>query len=356
MIEVPAGPLVGLKLVMVGGGVTVKATPLLATPPTMTTTFPVVAPAGTHAEMAVSVQTTGVTAVPLNVTVLPGCDGPKFAPAIVTEIPTGPELGLKDVILGGGGVTIKPMPLLATPLTVTTTFPLLVAPLGTGTTMLVLLQLVGVAAVPLNVTVLLPCSAPKFAPAIVTGVPTVPIPRLRLVMVGGGVAMNATPLLATPPTVTTTFPGVALIGTGATMVVGLQLVGVANVPLNVTVLVPWERPKPLPVIVTVEPTGPEVGVKLEIAGMTVNGNGLLAPPPTVTCTFPLVAPIGAGTVMLVSLQDVGRPAAPLNVTLLVPCEAPNPPPKIVTGVPTAPERGLMFVIPSEKVVTLAILE
>lgn len=50
---------------------------------------------------------------------------------------------------------MKVTPLLATPLTVTTTFPL-VAPLGTGTAMLVALQLVGVAAVPLNVTVLDP--------------------------------------------------------------------------------------------------------------------------------------------------------------------------------------------------------
>jgi hypothetical protein len=40
--------------------------------------------------------------------------------------------------------------------------------------MLVALQLVGVPAVPLNVTVLVPWVAPKFAPVIVTGVPTPP--------------------------------------------------------------------------------------------------------------------------------------------------------------------------------------
>ena len=44
--------------------------------------------------------------------------------------------------------------------------------------------------------------------------------------------------LATPPTVTTTLPVVAPVGTGATMLVELQLVGVAAVPLNATVLVP----------------------------------------------------------------------------------------------------------------------
>ncbi len=58
----------------------------------------------------------------------------------------------------------------------------------------------------------------------------------------GGVLSGATvklaPLLANPPIVTTMFPVVAPAGTGATMLVLLQLVGVANVPLKATVLVP----------------------------------------------------------------------------------------------------------------------
>src|SRR6266571_6602022 len=132
-------------------------------------------------------------------------------------------------------VTVKFKPLLATPLSVTTTLPE-VAPAGTGATMLVALQLVGVAAVPLNVTVLVPCDAPKFAPAIVTEVPTVPELGVKLVMLGGGVVVRVkfTPLLARPPTVTTTLPVVAPAGTGTTMLVGPQLVGAAGVPLNVT--------------------------------------------------------------------------------------------------------------------------
>ena len=80
-------------------------------------------------------------------------------------------------------VTVKLTPLLATPPTVTTTFPV-VAPLGTGTTIIVALQLVGSPAVPLNVTVLVPCVAPKFVPVIVTDVPTGPDVALRLVMLG----------------------------------------------------------------------------------------------------------------------------------------------------------------------------
>ena len=53
------------------------------------------------------------------------------------------------------------------------------------------------------------------------------------------------------------------------MLVALQLVGVAVVPLNVTVLVPCDAPKVVPVIVTEVPTGPEVGLRLVMFGVTV---------------------------------------------------------------------------------------
>ncbi len=74
---------------------------------------------------------------------------------IVTVAPTGPCVKPSDVRLGPGEVTVNVTPLLATPLTVTMTLPV-VAPLGTGAAMLVALQLVGVVAMPLNRTVLLP--------------------------------------------------------------------------------------------------------------------------------------------------------------------------------------------------------
>src|SRR2546428_3270946 len=81
-----------------------------------------------------------------------------------------------------GTVTVKDAPLLATASTVTTTLPV-VAPPGTGTTMLVADQFVGVAVVPLNVTVLVPLVAPKFVPVIVTAAPTTPLVGDRLVRV-----------------------------------------------------------------------------------------------------------------------------------------------------------------------------
>src|SRR6202521_69374 len=105
------------------------------------------------------------------------------------------------------------------PPTVTTTGPVVAAP-GTGTTMLAALQLVGVAAVPLNRTVLVPFVAPKFAPAIVTAVPTAPDVGLRLVRLGAdAVTVKLMPLLAMPPTVTTRGPVVAALGTGSLMLV-----------------------------------------------------------------------------------------------------------------------------------------
>jgi len=78
----------------------VKLTPLLATPPTLTTTFPVVAPVGTVVAMLVVLQLVTAAAVPLNVTVLVPCVDPKFVPVIVTPAPAAPVVGARLVIPG----------------------------------------------------------------------------------------------------------------------------------------------------------------------------------------------------------------------------------------------------------------
>jgi hypothetical protein len=129
--------------------------------------------------------------------------------------------------------TSNATPLLGPPATVTTTYPV-VATLGTEVTIVVALQLNTVAAVLLNVTVLLPCVAPKLLPVIVTLVPGMPTATERLVMVGGGATVKLLPLLFTPLARTTTFPVVAPTGTDTLMRVALQLVGVPTVPLNET--------------------------------------------------------------------------------------------------------------------------
>src|SRR5262245_51634706 len=83
-----------------GAVVTVNVIALLGNPPTVTTTPPVDAPAGTGATIVVSFQLEGVAAVPLNETVLAPCVAPKFEPLMVTAVPTGPVVGFKDAIAG----------------------------------------------------------------------------------------------------------------------------------------------------------------------------------------------------------------------------------------------------------------
>jgi len=126
------------------------------------------------------------------------------------------------------------------------------------------------------------------------------------------------PLLATPPTVTITAPVVAPAGTVTPMLVVFQLVGEAGTPLKVTVLVPCVFPKPEPLMVTEAPIGPAAGDRLLRPGKTVNTTPLLAAPFTVTTMGPVVALVGTVALMLVSLQDEGVTAKPLNLTVLEP--------------------------------------
>jgi len=237
----------------------------------------------------------------------------------VTDVPAGPEVGDRLLITGVVEGIVKATPLLATPLTVTTTLPV-VAFSGTGTLILEPDQLVGEPATPLKVTVLVPWLDPNLDPEMVTDVPAAPDAGDRLEMLGASMTVKLTPVLATPPTVTTTLPVLAPEGTGVWIDVALQLVGVAVTPLNVTVLPPCVAPKFVPDIVTTVPTAPEVGDRLEIVGLgaTVKLTPLLAIPPTITTTFPVVAPAGTGVLIVPAAQLVGVATVPLNFTVLEP--------------------------------------
>src|ERR1700734_1307713 len=179
-------------------GTTVNAAPALATPLAVTTTLPVVAPAGTEAVIDAALQPVAVAAVPLNVTTLVPWVAPKFAPVIVTGAPTAAEDGDKLLMLGVGS-TVNAAPGLGKSFTATTTLPV-VAPAGTVTTIELAFQLVGVAAMPLNVTELVPWVVPKFAPGSVTAAPTAPEEGERLVIPGaeGGELEVPLPLLPHP--------------------------------------------------------------------------------------------------------------------------------------------------------------
>ena len=90
----------------------------------------------------------------------------------------------------------------------------------------------------------------------------------------GDTTVKVAELLVPAPgteTTTGTAPSATPLGTVATMLVSLQVVAVAEIPPNVTVLVPCVAPKPVPAIVTAVPIGPDAGVKLAIVGATAGG-------------------------------------------------------------------------------------
>jgi len=100
--EAPEGPDAGLMPLMLGAGTTLKVTPLLWTPLTVTSTGPVVAPAGTVTMILVALQFETVAIVLLKVTVLVPCVPPKLDPVMVTDRPAAPVVWLRLVIDGAG--------------------------------------------------------------------------------------------------------------------------------------------------------------------------------------------------------------------------------------------------------------
>lgn len=82
----------------------------------------------------------------------------------------------------------------------------------------------------------------------------------------------------TPEVVTAIFPVIAPGGTVAAICVLVSSVNAEVTLLNVTLVAPV---KVVPVIVTVVPTAPLVGLKLMVAGETVNVPELVAVPPAV---------------------------------------------------------------------------
>src|SRR4051812_9779044 len=80
----------------------VNVAELLAAPPTVTTTLtaPFVRPDGTTAVIEPFAHAVVCATTPPNVTVLEPLVDPKRLPAMVTEVPDGPDVGDKLVILG----------------------------------------------------------------------------------------------------------------------------------------------------------------------------------------------------------------------------------------------------------------
>ncbi len=192
---VPTEPLVGVKLVTVGGLMSVKLPVLLAVPAEVVTLIgPLVAPVGTVAVIVVAEPTVKLALAPLNSTALAPV---KFVPLIETLVPAGPLVGVKLEMVGGL-MTVKLSVLLAVPAEVVTLIGPLVTPDGTVAVIALAEFTVKLALVPLNCTALAPV---KFAPLMVTVVPTPPLAGEKLLIVGAGMTVKLLPLLAVPPAV-----------------------------------------------------------------------------------------------------------------------------------------------------------
>src|SRR5262245_33554519 len=145
----PAGPLVGVKELIVGDPTTVKLVPLVAIPPGVVTEMgPVVAPVGTAAVICVAESTVKLAFVPLNLTELAPV---RFVPVMTTLVPTGPLVGVKLLIVGEP-ITVKLLALVAVPPGVVTEIGPVVAPVGTVAVICVAESTVKLAFVPLNLT------------------------------------------------------------------------------------------------------------------------------------------------------------------------------------------------------------
>src|SRR5262249_36460431 len=153
---------------------------------------------------------------------------------------------------------------------------------------------------------------------IVTGRPSMPLAGLMLLIIGVG-SVKLLLLVPVPLAVVTVIgPLVTPEGTVTTICVSVILVIAPAVPLNETVAV---LPKPVPVIVTVGPTSPLVGVKFDMVGAGTVKFVLLvaAPPAAVTVIGPVVTPEGTVTTICVSVLLTTLPAVPLNAAVaLVP--------------------------------------
>ena len=302
-------------------------------PGVVTPILPVEAPAGTVAVIEVALTPVKSAGMPSNVTVVAPL---KPVPEIVTRVPTGPDVGEKPVMAGGGTIsTVKVAALLTSPPGCVTPILPVNAPLGT----------IAVICVD-ELTVYVPAEAPPKVtpvallnplPVMVTTVPTGPLIGLKPLI--AGMTSKAVVLTPVPPVpVTEMEPLSAPAGTVAVIFVFESTVNeVAATPPNSTAVAPV---KPVPVTVTVVPTSPDVGEKLVTVGPDTLKLATLVPVPlgVVTEIGPVVAPAGTVATMVVAVTAAGLKLAdaPLNVTDVVPRKSV---PVMVTAVPEGPETG-----------------
>ena len=226
--------------------------------------------------------------------------------------------------------------LLVVPAVFVTVIGPLVAPFGIFTLSCVSDVAQNVAAgVPLTLTPVVPV---KFVPISVTVAPTVPLPGEKLLIVGAPAEVGVKLLLlhVVPSAVFTLIqPVSAPPGTVAVICVSDTTVKLVGTRKKVTAVAPV---KFVPVIVTVVPIVPLVGVNELMWGVTVKPDTDTAEPiEFVSVIGPLVAPLGTLALNCVSeIPHIIVAGVPLKLTPVVPVKFV---PVSVTVVPTGPLPG-----------------
>jgi hypothetical protein len=269
------------------------------------------------------------------------------SPTLTTPLATRCFFRLNVTLLEWAVLTVKFAALVAVPPGVVTLIFPVVAPVGTVAVICVAEFTVNeVAVVVLNFTEVVVKPVPlKFVPVILTDVPTGPKAGVNEVIVGAATTTKSVVLVAVPMVfVTLILPVVAPVGTIAVIdVAEFSVKEVAVVLLNLTAVV---HPKFVPVMATLVPMGPTVGVKEVMVGAaavpTTKTEALAVSAPGVwTVIFPVVAPAGTAAVTVVSVRPV---SVDWSVVLKVTAVAPvNPVPVIATDVVTGPHVGVKLV-------------
>jgi len=157
-------------------------------------------------------------------------------------------------------------------------------------------------------------------------------------------------VIVIPLTVILTGPEVAPGGTDVVMLVEVDAVTMAEIPLKLTKLLAGVVLKLVPEIITVALSAPVVGLNpvIEGVGDTVKLLALkMVMPLRLNEILPEVAPTGTVVVILVAVEAVTIAATPLKCKILSAGIVLKSDPVIIIAAPTAPFAGLKPVIDGE---------
>jgi hypothetical protein len=268
---------------------TVKSVALVAVPPpeVVTRIRPVVAPVGTVAVICVAETTVKVVAFTL--LKLTAVTPVNPVPVMVTEVPTGPDVGVKDVIVTHDEATVKLVKLDPVPPGAVTLIGPVVAPVGTVAVICVAEFTVKVVAFTLlKLTAVAPV---KLVPVSVTTVATGPHVGENDVTVGQVLlaTVKLVALSAVPEALVTWMgPVVVPVFTTAVIEVLESILKEAAAVVLKTTAVTLGLSKFVPVIVTTHPTGPLAGANELIVGTAANA-GASSPSTSKAAATPIPA-------------------------------------------------------------------